>query len=220
MNYAFGPKIEGGGRHTSDIGVAYLKDAVQGIRPMEWRPLTKYHRGRIFKIVGYGQRSDKTTDNGLRYQGYMKLVSISGGLWYQNIFGDYSNYKKHLGDLGIEEDKAKEEWGKHILAVGYEAFLKPFKSEADGKTVLGSVNCSGDSGGPLLRRGFGGRYYVYGVASAGESLKKYGCGYASNYAAIHGEVIPFLKDSFKNILGPAPAPPAPPLPPGVPVPAP
>lgn len=151
----------GGIGYGSDVAAYRLEAPITDIEPLPVAaaPLAQADVGTAFVGIGYGVR-DRAQSSGLRTMGNVTLSMLEGKA-YEAAFGDVGAYLSHYGEalgrpLTPEEDAALRQRFETPLLSTYEAFFAAKEGDAQ--------LCSGDSGGPLLRK-VDGKLSVFGVAS-------------------------------------------------------
>lgn len=151
----------GGIGYGADVAVYTLDEAITEVDPLPVSPafLTEADVGKAFVAIGYGVR-DRAGSSGRRTMGNITL-SMLEGLPYEAAFGDYESFAAYYAAaLGRtlswqEEEEVRAIYSQPLLS-GYEVFFGAKDGDAQA--------CSGDSGGPLLRK-VDGKLTVFGVAS-------------------------------------------------------
>lgn len=149
---------------ASDIALFTLAEPVDDPKPLLLAPaaLTEAAVGEKLTVVGYGFQDLAQTASGTRKLGQVSLVATSGSplaALYPNEDDYVSMVTKVLGPL----DAAGNSDRHHYM---YQSRLaKDYQLWAGGRPNDAQA-CSGDSGGPLLRR-VGNRLHVVGTTSAG-----------------------------------------------------
>lgn len=150
----------GGIGYGADMAVYILEAPITDIVPMPISAtgLAEADIGKSFVAIGYGVR-DRAQNAGLRTMGNITLSALSGKP-YVAAFGTYEAFAASFATTGQpltpeEETQARAVFDQDLLAT-YEAFF----AAKDGDAQV----CSGDSGGPLLRK-VDGKLTIFGVAS-------------------------------------------------------
>lgn len=157
--------VTGGGVGLgSDVAILHLGTPVKGIKPLAIGTIDpSKDLERSFVAVGYGMQNESGI-YGTRYAGGMKLKGLSGSpaaLEYgtKEAFVAALVAFYHLSDADLADpatqDAIEQMWSLPLLE-GYEGFFGVEAGDAQA--------CHGDSGGPMIGDGKGGRK-VYGVAS-------------------------------------------------------
>lgn len=151
----------GGIGYGADMAVYILEAPITDIAPMPIAAasMTEADLGKPFVAIGYGVR-DRAQSAGLRTMGNITLSALSGKP-YVAAFGTYEAFAASFTAAGgppltpDEETQVRAMFDQELLAT-YEAFF----AAKDGDAQV----CSGDSGGPLLRK-VDGKLTIFGVAS-------------------------------------------------------
>ncbi len=153
---------EGGAGYGSDVAIYILKEPVNDVTPF---PVARQHLtaedvGQPFMAMGFGVR-DAAGSSGHRTMGNITMKLHEGNA-FEAAYGSYEAFKAVIeGNVGrpltAEEDgEVKAYFESQRLLQGYEAYFSATGTDAQ--------PCSGDSGGPLLRK-VNGQITVFGVAS-------------------------------------------------------
>lgn len=175
------------GGYGSDVAIYTLEEPATGISPIPVArtPLGTADIGERFHTVGYGVR-DAAGSLGLRTLGTVTL-SLVDGKPYQAAFGTYEEFAQHMRSLrDRDEAELRALWEQPLLS-GYEAYFAPREGDAQ--------PCSGDSGGPLLRK-VDGELRTFGVGSwvPEKSRTSYLCARGAIYATFGPSAMALLDD--------------------------
>jgi secreted trypsin-like serine protease len=150
----------GGAQIGSDVGVYTLTEAVTDVTPIPaaTTPLTDADLGSKFTAIGYGVQ-DAAGTAGTRQAGSITFALRTGSA-FKAAYGTFDAFKAFIEDVSggpvpTEQEPALQAVFEQPLLEGYEAY---FAGSDDVQS------CSGDSGGPLLRK-VDGHLTVAGVAS-------------------------------------------------------
>jgi len=151
----------GGIGFGSDVAVYTLEDALTDVTPLKVAAgsLQDSDVGGSFMAIGYGVRN-AAGETGRRTMGNITMAARAGAA-YQLAYPTFDEFKQWLeGATGqpLTPDQETQAQGLYAnpLLDGYEAYFTATNGD--------SQPCSGDSGGPLLRR-VGNDITVFGVAS-------------------------------------------------------
>jgi secreted trypsin-like serine protease len=145
----------------SDVAIYQLEAPVPNVKPLAVAraPLSAADVGQSYVAIGYGIR-DAAGSYGARTMGNITMT-FRDGKPYQAAYGSYEAFKadleKQIGrPITADEESEVKEMYEHPLFSDYEAFFASKNGDVQA--------CSGDSGGPLLRK-VGDTITVFGVAS-------------------------------------------------------
>jgi len=190
----------GGIGYGADVAVYILAEPITDIAPLPVASalLTEQDVGKAFVAIGYGVR-DRAMSAGLRTMGNITLSSLTGKP-YEAAFGTYEAFVAGFSATGQpltadEQVLARQVFDQQLLA-GYEAFF----AAKDGDAQV----CSGDSGGPLLRK-VDGKLTVFGVASwVPSKSEKSPCSRGAVYATFGESARELLRDVSGTACGDVP----------------
>jgi len=77
--------------YGSDVGVAYLAEAVTDVRPLKFRQIGDNHVGKRMAVVGYGDQGNSEV-YGTRRTGSMTVNALEGR-FYELVFGSFEAFK-------------------------------------------------------------------------------------------------------------------------------
>lgn len=153
---------EGGAGFGADSAVYFLSEPINDVTPLpvSRAPLSDADVGQTFFAMGYGVM-DAAGTAGHRTMGNITLTMRDGKV-FEAAYGTYEAFKQSIEarigrPLTAEEDaQVHESFDQTTLLSDYEAFFGAKEGDVQ--------PCSGDSGGPLLRK-VDGQITVFGVAS-------------------------------------------------------
>lgn len=191
----------GGIGYGADMAAYVLSEPITDIAPLPVSAtnLAAADIGKPFVAIGYGVR-DRAQNAGRRTMGNITLSHLDGKP-YELAFGSYEAYAAAI-TTGIgraitaeEEPSVKAAYEQTLLAE-HEAFF----AAKDGDAQV----CSGDSGGPLLRK-VDGKLTVFGVASwVPSKYEKSPCSRGAVYAILGPSAREMVTDLLSNACGDVP----------------
>ncbi len=190
----------GGIGFGADVAVYVLSEPIVDIAPLPIATtnLGEAELGKAFVAMGYGIR-DRAGSAGRRTMGNITLSSLDGKP-YQQAFGTFEEFAASFAASGqpltpAEEPAARALYDQPLLA-GYEAFFAAKEGDAQ--------VCSGDSGGPLLRK-VDGKLTIFGVASwVPSKSEKAPCSRGQVYAVFGPSARELVTDALGTACGDVP----------------
>jgi secreted trypsin-like serine protease len=157
---ALGTDLGEGSVMGSDVAIYSLSEPINDVKPIPVGPnLTEAEVGASFVAIGYGVQ-DTVGTAGKRTMGNITMSLREGQPW-KTAYGSFDAFKAFLEEMNErpltpEEIPAAQQMFEETLLPTYEAFFGAKEGDVQA--------CSGDSGGPLLRK-VGDTLTVHGVAS-------------------------------------------------------
>lgn len=179
----------------SDVAVYRLEEEITDITPIKIateHPSSRYE-GQTFNVVGYGVQDNRRT-KGTRKAGSVTMQAVSGKPMHK-VFGTKEAYIAHVtkveGEAYVATYQADldEFWDLELLP-DYEAFVGVGPNDAQ--------PCSGDSGGPLLKK-IGDEHVVFAVVSGSKKGQANRCSVLGEFYATLG---PRVQDMIRAMTGP------------------
>lgn len=184
----------------SDVAVMILDEPITDIEPLAVAPahLPESDVGIKVSAVGYGVR-DNDKSSGVRMAGTLTLQAVSGSPM-KKIFPTFDEYFAYVAKhddaewIALEPVRMRiEEFYHYEMMPSYEVYAGMGEGDAQ--------PCSGDSGGPLLRRASG-KLEIVAVVSGSKKGSLHECSVLGEmYASLGPEVQAMLRSAKSDCKG-------------------